>query len=62
MYIPLMGLITYILLGGWSMGAAGEFDPPQLGNIASAAVGWIVLEVLVTLLALYILEASNTSV
>ena len=58
MYIPTMGFITYILLAGWSMGSAGEFDPARLGEVASAATGWVVLEVFLTLFALFLLQAS----
>lgn len=56
MYIPTMGFITYILLAGWSLGSAGDFDPAKLGDIASAATGWLVLEVLLTLLSLFLLQ------
>ena len=59
MYIPTMGFITYILLAGWSLGSAGEFDPARLGDIASSATGWIVLEVLITLFALFLLQVIN---
>ena len=59
MYIPTMGFITYILLSGMSMGTAGSFDPASLGDIASAATGWIVLEVLLTLLALFVLQVNK---
>ena len=58
MYIPTMGFITYILLAGWAMGTTGEFDPARLGDIASAATGWVVLEVVATLFALFLLQVS----
>lgn len=59
MYIPTMGFITYILLAGWSMGSAGEFDPARLGEVASAATGWVVLEVFLTLFALFLLQTNT---
>jgi len=59
MYIPTMGFITYILLAGWSLGSAGEFDPARLGDIASAATGWLVLEVFLTLMALFLLQTNT---
>ena len=59
MYIPTMGFITYILLAGWSLGSAGDFDPAKLGDIASAATGWLVLEVLLTLLSLFLLQVKE---
>ena len=61
MYIPTMGFITYILLAGWSLGSAGEFDPARLGDIASAATGWLVLEVFLTLMALFLLQVIDFS-
>ena len=56
MYIPTMAFITYILLSGLSLGSQGRFDPEKLGEITSMATGWIVLEVLVTLFALFIIQ------
>ena len=58
MYIPTMAFITYILLSGLSLGSQGRFDPEKLGEITSMATGWIVLEVLVTLFALFIIQVS----
>ena len=62
MYIPTMGFITYILLAGWSLGSAGDFDPAKLGDIASAATGWLVLEVLITLLSLFLLQVRRLKI
>jgi len=59
MYIPTMAFITYILLSGLSLGSQGRFDPEKLGEITSMATGWIVLEVLVTLFALFIIQAKT---
>ncbi|CAG5091460.1 Oidioi.mRNA.OKI2018_I69.PAR.g13058.t1.cds [Oikopleura dioica] len=59
MYIPTMGFITYILLAGYSIGLHGEFNPEQLGEYASGATGWIVLEVLVTLMVIFLLQIQS---
>ncbi len=56
MYIPAMGFITYILLAGYSIGLHGDFSPEQLGEYASGATGWLVLEVLVTLMVIFLLQ------
>ena len=58
MYIPTMAFITYILLSGLSLGSQGRFDPEKLGEITSMATGWIVLEVLLTLFALFVIQVS----
>ena len=55
MYIPTMAFITYILLAGLSLGTEGQFKPEVLGEIMSAAIGWVVLEVLLTIFALFII-------
>jgi len=59
MYIPTMAFITYILLAGLSLGTEGQFKPEALGEIMSAAIGWLVLEVLLTLFALFIIQAKT---
>jgi len=59
MYIPCMAFITYILLAGLSLGTEGQFKPEALGEIMSAAIGWVVLEVLLTLFALFIIQAKT---
>lgn len=59
MYIPTMAFITYILLAGLSLGTEGQFKPEVLGEIMSAAIGWVVLEVLLTIFALFIIQAKT---
>ena len=56
MYIPTMAFITYILLAGLSLGTEGQFKPEVLGEIMSAAIGWVVLEVLLTIFALFVIQ------
>jgi len=59
MYIPAMGFITYILLAGYSIGVHGDFSPEKLGEYASGATGWLVLEVLVTLMVIFLLQIQS---
>uniref|UniRef100_A0A9J7Y1Q5 Protein YIF1 n=1 Tax=Cyprinus carpio carpio TaxID=630221 RepID=A0A9J7Y1Q5_CYPCA len=55
LYIPTMAFITYILLAGMALGIQKRFSPEVLGLCASTALVWIVIEVLVMLLCLYLL-------
>ncbi|CAL8263044.1 unnamed protein product [Lota lota] len=55
LYIPTMAFITYILLAGMALGIQQRFSPEVLGLCASTALVWIIIEVLVMLLSLYLL-------
>ncbi|KAI5105179.1 protein YIF1A [Silurus meridionalis] len=55
LYIPTMAFITYILLAGMALGIQKRFSPEVLGLCASTALVWIIIEVLVMLLCLYLL-------
>ncbi|XP_026136840.1 protein YIF1A-like [Carassius auratus] len=55
LYIPSMAFITYILLAGMALGIQKRFSPEVLGLCASTALVWIIIEVLVMLLSLYLL-------
>ncbi|CAH8515257.1 unnamed protein product [Schistosoma rodhaini] len=59
LYIPLMASITYILLSGVIFGFQGRFSPEYLGILSSEAFGWLLLEVLLSLFAMYILNIQN---
>ncbi|CAH8487917.1 unnamed protein product [Schistosoma turkestanicum] len=59
LYIPLMASITYILLSGVIFGFQGRFSPEYLGILSSEAFGWLLLEVLLSLFAIYILNIQN---
>ncbi|RTG86755.1 protein transport protein YIF1 [Schistosoma bovis] len=59
LYIPLMATITYILLSGVIFGFQGRFSPEYLGILSSEAFGWLLLEVLLSLFAIYILNIQN---
>uniref|UniRef100_A0A669FA90 Protein YIF1 n=1 Tax=Oreochromis niloticus TaxID=8128 RepID=A0A669FA90_ORENI len=55
LYIPTMAFITYILLAGMALGIQKRFSPEVLGLCASTALVWVIIEVLVMLLSLYLL-------
>nr|XP_046151415.1 protein YIF1A-like isoform X7 [Oncorhynchus gorbuscha] len=59
LYIPSMAFITYILLAGMALGIQKRFSPEVLGLCASTALVWVVIEVLVMLLCLYILSVHS---
>ncbi|KAK3535906.1 hypothetical protein QTP70_021202 [Hemibagrus guttatus] len=50
-----MAFITYILLAGMALGIQKRFSPEVLGLCASTALVWVIIEVLVMLLSLYLL-------
>ncbi|XP_064484281.1 protein YIF1B-B-like isoform X2 [Ornithodoros turicata] len=60
LYIPSMAFVTYILLSGYMLGLNDKFTPEQLGMQASTALMWLTLEVLVTLLATYVLSVNSS--
>lgn len=59
LYIPTMAFITYILLAGMALGIQKRFSPEVLGMCASTALVWIIIEVLVMLLSLYLLTVHS---
>lgn len=54
LYIPTMAFVTFILVAGISLGTQNKFSPEQLGIQASSALGWLVVEIVVLLVALYV--------
>ncbi len=54
-----MGFVTYILVTGLALGTQQKFTPEQLGLTASSLLAWLLAEVLLIWLCLYIL-AVNT--
>ncbi len=51
-----MAFVTYVLVGGVSLGIQERFSPEVLGIQASTALVWAVLEVLAIWLTLYIMN------
>jgi len=58
LYIPTMAFVTYILVSGYLLGLQNRFSPEQLGIQASTALAWLLLEVVIVLIALYLFSIS----
>nr|CAG4636404.1 EOG090X0ATU [Eubosmina coregoni]SVE69979.1 EOG090X0ATU [Eubosmina coregoni] len=59
LYIPVMAFVTYVLMGGVSLGIQERFSPEALGLQASTAMVWAILEVLVIVISLYIMNVQT---
>jgi len=60
LYLPLMGLVTYILVAGFVSGADGRFTPEVLASTASTGMAIVLLEVVLIKLTLYLLQAEGS--
>ena len=58
LYIPTMAFVTYILVSGYLLGIQNRFSPEVLSIQASSALAWLIIEVVVVLLSLYLLSIS----
>ncbi|XP_061721357.1 protein YIF1B [Cydia pomonella] len=54
LYLPAMGYVTYVLLAGFMLGLQHRFSPEQISMQASSALAYIVFEMLVYTVTLYI--------
>lgn len=59
LYIPVMAFITYVLVAGLALGTQNRFSPDLLGLQASSALAWLVVEVVVILLSLYLVTVNT---
>ncbi|KAK2847138.1 hypothetical protein Q5P01_010137 [Channa striata] len=59
LYIPAMSFITYVLVAGVALGTQNRFSPELLGVQASSALVWLIMEVLVVLLSLYLVTVNT---
>jgi len=59
LYIPFMAFITYILVAGFLLGRQQRFSPEVLGMQASSATAWLMFEVVVILVTMYIFNAQT---
>ncbi|BHF60858.1 Protein yif1b [Sparganum proliferum] len=59
LYIPVMAFLTYVLVAGLALGIDGRFSPESLSIFSSQALGWLVLEVCILTLALYLLNIQS---
>lgn len=60
LYIPTMAYLTYVFVAGLALGAQDRFTPEVLGIVASSALAWTILEILVHLISLYITAISTS--
>ncbi|KAJ2796546.1 Protein transport protein yif1 [Coemansia helicoidea] len=56
LYIPVMGLVSYVIAVGLVMGRMGVFHPEDLGFTASSALGIVIFEVLLVKMFCYLLN------
>ncbi|XP_043273586.1 protein YIF1B isoform X2 [Venturia canescens] len=63
MYIPTMAFLTYVVMAALSLGMQERFSPEHLGILASTALAWGFVELLVHWITLYVMniETSLTS-
>ncbi|XP_066589854.1 protein YIF1B-B [Prorops nasuta] len=60
MYIPTMAFLTYVLMAALVLGTHERFTPEQLGILASSALAWGVIEILVHLISLYVMNLDTS--
>ncbi|XP_067133479.1 protein YIF1B-B [Centruroides vittatus] len=60
LYIPSMAFVTYVLTAGYILGMQNRFTPEQLGMQASSVLVWLICEILIIMLCLYIFNISST--
>ncbi|XP_030033202.1 protein YIF1B [Manduca sexta] len=59
LYIPSMGYVTYVLLAGFMLGLQHRFSPEQIGIQASSALAYIIFEMILYLVTLYITNTNT---
>ncbi|EZA59467.1 hypothetical protein DMN91_010745 [Ooceraea biroi] len=60
MYIPTMAFFTYVATAGLVLGTQGRFTHEQLGILASSALAWGVIELLVHTISLYVMNLQTS--
>lgn len=60
LYIPTMAYLTYVLISGLVLGMQNRFTPEILGIQASSALAWMVFEILVELVVLYLMNIQTS--
>lgn len=54
LYIPTMAYVTYVLVASLVLGMQQRFSPEHIGILASSALAWCIIELLVYTCTLYI--------
>lgn len=60
MYIPTMAFLTYVVTAGLVLGTQERFTPEHLGILASSALAWSLIELVIHTVSLYVMNL-NTS-
>ncbi|CAH0551282.1 unnamed protein product [Brassicogethes aeneus] len=60
LYIPTMAYITYVLIAGMVLGMQERFSPEQLGILASSALAWCIVELVVYSCTLYLIHVETS--
>ncbi|XP_011695837.1 PREDICTED: protein YIF1B [Wasmannia auropunctata] len=60
MYIPTMAFFTYVASAGLVLGVQGRFTHEQLGILASSALAWGLIELLVHMVSLYVMNLQTS--
>ncbi|XP_012276060.1 protein YIF1B-A [Orussus abietinus] len=60
LYIPTMAFLTYVVIAGLSLGTQERFTPEQLGILASSALAWGIIELLVHTITLYVMNLDTS--
>lgn len=58
MYIPTMAFVTYIVIASLILGIQERFSP--LGTLASSALAWNIIEILIQVISLYIMHLETS--
>uniref|UniRef100_A0A1B6E7H8 Protein YIF1 n=2 Tax=Clastoptera arizonana TaxID=38151 RepID=A0A1B6E7H8_9HEMI len=59
LYIPTMAYVTYVLVAGLVLGTQGRFSPEVLGILASSALAWTMVEIVIEWVTLYVINIST---
>lgn len=60
MYIPSMAFLTYVVMAGLVLGTQERFSPEQLGILASSALAWGLMELVVHTISLYVMNLDTS--
>ncbi|EFN82358.1 protein YIF1B [Harpegnathos saltator] len=60
MYIPTMAFFTYVAMAGLVLGTQGRFTHEQLGILASSALAWGLIELIVHTVSLYVMNLQTS--
>lgn len=59
LYIPVMAYVTYVLVAGLVLGTQDRFTPEVLGIQASSALAWVLLELAIVSISMYVLNVQS---